>query len=187
MIWSSCQLSVGLSERDRVGERREGYRLPDVKIIVPVQPGRDVVLGHLGQIVVNLEPFSVNEDRLYVRADADSMYRVLYNLIEKIYETLYTADAYDEFNIMKYLLAEHILAGHLKTVSVAAPSSEANVRADVTAIKATSNKMKFMTGDYNIAGVKTAVATALNVYDILNAGKFVMSVDAAKKIEEVFA
>lgn len=79
----------------------------------------------------------------------------LYNLIEKIYETLYTADAYDEFNIMKYLLAEHILAGHLKTVSVAAPSSEANVRADVTAIKATSNKMKFMTADYNIAGVKT--------------------------------
>ena len=39
----------------------------------------------------------------------------------------------------------------------------------------------------NIAGVKTSVATALNVYDILNAGKFVMSVDAAKKLEEVFA
>jgi hypothetical protein len=79
----------------------------------------------------------------------------LYNLIEKIYETLYTADAYDEFNIMKYLVAEHILAGHIKTVSIPAPNTEANVRADVTAIKATSNKMKFMTGDYNIAGVKT--------------------------------
>lgn len=79
----------------------------------------------------------------------------LYNLIEKIYETLYTADAYDEFNIMKYLIAEHILAGHIKPVAIAAPTSEANIRADVTAIKATSNKMKFMTGDWNIAGVKT--------------------------------
>lgn len=79
----------------------------------------------------------------------------LYNLIEKIYETLYTADAYDEFNLMKYLLAEHILAGHVKTVSITAPNSEANVRAAVTTIKATSNKMKFLTGDYNIAGVKT--------------------------------
>lgn len=79
----------------------------------------------------------------------------LYNLIEKIYETLYTADAYDEFNIMKYLIAEHILAGHIKPVAISAPTSEANIRADVTTIKAVANKMKFMTGDWNIAGVKT--------------------------------
>ncbi len=39
----------------------------------------------------------------------------------------------------------------------------------------------------NIPGVKTTPAGLINVYDILNAGAFVMSVDAAKKIEEVFA
>lgn len=39
----------------------------------------------------------------------------------------------------------------------------------------------------NIAGVKTAVVTALNVYDIINARKLVINVDAAKKLEEVFA
>ncbi len=39
----------------------------------------------------------------------------------------------------------------------------------------------------NIPGVKTTTATLINVYDILNAGTFVLSVDAAKKIEEVFA
>lgn len=39
----------------------------------------------------------------------------------------------------------------------------------------------------NIPGVKTTTANLINVYDILNAGTFVMSVDAAKKIEEVFA
>ena len=81
----------------------------------------------------------------------------LYNLIEKIYESLYTADAYDEFNLMKYLLAVHIVAGDIKSIPIAAPTSEANIRADVTTIKATSNKMKFMTGEYNLAGVKTHV------------------------------
>ena len=81
----------------------------------------------------------------------------LYNLIDKIYETLYTADAYDEFNVMKYLIAEHIIAGHIKAVSIPEPTTEADLRADVTAIKATSNKMKFQTSEYNLAGVKTHV------------------------------
>lgn len=39
----------------------------------------------------------------------------------------------------------------------------------------------------NIPGVKTTTANLINVYDILNAGKFIVSVDAVKKIEEVFA
>lgn len=79
----------------------------------------------------------------------------LYNLIEKIYESLYTADAYDEFNIMKYVIALHIISGNIKAFPIPAPNSETNIRADVAKIKALSNRMKFMTGDYNIAGVKT--------------------------------
>ena len=39
----------------------------------------------------------------------------------------------------------------------------------------------------NIPGVKTATADSINTYAVLNGGKFVVSVDAAKKIEEVFA
>ena len=81
----------------------------------------------------------------------------LYNLIEKIYETLYTADAYDEFNMMKYLIAEHIIAGHIKAVSIPGQSLGGDIRANVTTIKATSNKMKFQTSGYNLAGVKTHV------------------------------
>ena len=82
----------------------------------------------------------------------------LYNLIEKIYETLYTADAYDEFNVMKYLIAEHIIAGHIKVVNIPpVQESETNVRTAVAKIKATSNKMKFQTSEYNLAGVKTHV------------------------------
>lgn len=81
----------------------------------------------------------------------------LYNLIEKIYETLYTADAYDEFNVMKYLIAEHILAGHIKVVQTPTIEDEISIRATVAKIKATSNKMKFQTSEYNLAGVKTHV------------------------------
>ena len=39
----------------------------------------------------------------------------------------------------------------------------------------------------NIPGVKTATVNTLNVYDILNYDKFVVSSDAVKKIEEVYA
>ncbi|MBQ8995778.1 MAG: 50S ribosomal protein L4 [Oscillospiraceae bacterium] len=39
----------------------------------------------------------------------------------------------------------------------------------------------------NIPGVKTALTNTINVYDILNGGKFVVTVDAIKRIEEVYA
>ena len=35
--------------------------------------------------------------------------------------------------------------------------------------------------------VKSATADSINTYEVLNGGKFVISVDAAKKLEEVFA
>ena len=39
----------------------------------------------------------------------------------------------------------------------------------------------------NIEGVKTTLAHTINVYDILNANKFVVSKAAVAKLEEVFA
>ena len=39
----------------------------------------------------------------------------------------------------------------------------------------------------NIPGVKTTTADCVNTYEVLNGGNFVISVDAAKKLEEVFA
>ena len=37
----------------------------------------------------------------------------------------------------------------------------------------------------SIAGVKTTFAGSVNTYDVLNADKLIISVDAAKKLEEV--
>ena len=39
----------------------------------------------------------------------------------------------------------------------------------------------------NIPGVQTAVATAMNAYDTINARTLVVDLAAAKKLEEVFA
>lgn len=39
----------------------------------------------------------------------------------------------------------------------------------------------------NIEGVKTAFVNTLNVYDILNYDKFIITKDAVKKVEEVYA
>lgn len=39
----------------------------------------------------------------------------------------------------------------------------------------------------NIPGVQTTIATTMNVYDTINAKTLVVSLDAAKKLEEVFA
>jgi large subunit ribosomal protein L4 len=38
----------------------------------------------------------------------------------------------------------------------------------------------------NIPGVTTALTNTINVYDILNCGKFIVTVDAVKMIEEVY-
>lgn len=46
---------------------------------------------------------------------------------------------------------------------------------------------KLIASAKNIPGVKTAQVNTLNVYDILNADKFIVLKDAVKKIEEVYA
>ena len=47
--------------------------------------------------------------------------------------------------------------------------------------------VKLVKSAANIPGVKTTTADNINTYEVLNGGKFVISVDAAKKLEEVFA
>ncbi len=44
---------------------------------------------------------------------------------------------------------------------------------------------KFVKSAGNIAGVKTTFAGSVNTYDVLNRDKLIISVDAAKKLEEV--
>lgn len=74
------------------------------------------------------------------------------SLIAKLVESIYTSAEYDEFLVMKYLLAQHILAGHLTPIQIAAVSSE-NAKEIVTKIKQISNGFRFMSTKYNMAAV----------------------------------
>lgn len=88
------------------------------------------------------------------------------NLVTKIIEQLYTSANYDEFNVMKYLVGKHILAGHLYPVNVGTVSS-ANMRSIISTIKGVSNRFEFMSSQYNLAGVANH-ALKENQYLIVN-------------------
>lgn len=77
------------------------------------------------------------------------------DLISKIINSMYAGANYDEFLVMKYLVAVNILNGRLKAVQVADPSDSANMKSIVGSIKAVSNGMEFMGTGYNMAGVHT--------------------------------
>lgn len=75
-------------------------------------------------------------------------------LIARIVDSMYTGANYDEFLVMKYLLARHILDGRVYPVTVPTVTAE-NAKAIITTVKGVSNKLTFMNSDYNPAAVRT--------------------------------
>lgn len=76
------------------------------------------------------------------------------DLIARIVDSMYTGANYDEFLVMKYLLARHILDGRVYPVTVPTVTAE-NAKAIVTTVKGVSNKLTFMNSEYNPAAVRT--------------------------------
>lgn len=74
------------------------------------------------------------------------------DLIAKIVDAIYTGANYDEFQTMKYMLAKHILNGHMNPVTIPAITS-ANMNSIVSTIKGVSNKFTFLNSKNNLAGV----------------------------------
>lgn len=76
------------------------------------------------------------------------------DLIARIVDSMYTGAEYDEFLVMKYMIAKHLLNGNLYPVTV--PTANAtNAKAIATTMKAISNQFQFMSENYNAAGVAT--------------------------------
>ena len=78
-------------------------------------------------------------------------------LIAKIVDAMYTGANYDEFQTMKYMLARHILDGHMYPVEIAEVET-ANMKSIVSVVKGVSNKFTFLSPNYNLAGVQTYTA-----------------------------
>ena len=91
----------------------------------------------------------------------------LENMVTKIVEQLATSEQMDEFEIMKYLIARHILDGHFFPIPIPTISGD-NARAITAVIKEASDKILFPSRLYNPAGVKNFTAKD-NQYLISNA------------------
>ena len=74
------------------------------------------------------------------------------DLIANIVDQVYVAAEYDEYLLFKYLLIKGITKGQFKPVSIGDGS---NYKTAATAFRGTSNKLRFMSPDNNIANVRT--------------------------------
>lgn len=80
--------------------------------------------------------------------------RGVFDLIDKIIESMYTSAEYDEEQVIKYMIGRIILNGFMHTVTVPALSAD-NMKSIISTVRAESNKMTFMNTERNIAGVHT--------------------------------
>ncbi len=98
---------------------------------------------------------------------------------------------------MKSALSTKVLEGNLivldtltmddyKTKTIAAMLKALNVEKKALIVTAEADPKVYRSAA-NIPGVKTAAVNTLNVYDILNGGKFIVAKNAVAKIEEVYA
>ena len=78
------------------------------------------------------------------------------DLISRIVDSLYTSMNYDEFLVMKYMIATAALEGNIGGINI--PEIDAaNAKSAVSIVKGISNKMEFMSSKYNMAGVHNYV------------------------------
>lgn len=74
------------------------------------------------------------------------------DLIARIVDSVYTAAEYDEFLLFKYLIIKAVSSGKLYPVSI---GDGRDLKDAAKAFRGVSNKIQFMSKDYNEYGVKT--------------------------------
>ena len=89
------------------------------------------------------------------------------DLISKIVDSMYSGAAYDEYNVMLYMLAINILRGRLTPITIPSATS-ANAKTVVSSIKQTSNMFEFMSPNYTPTGVHN-FSMKENQYLLVNA------------------
>ena len=87
---------------------------------------------------------------------------------------------------MSVVVVDSIKTEEFKTKTMVEMLKALNVQGKALIVTAEADA-KVVKSANNIPGVKTATVNTLCVYDILNYDKFIVSSDAVKKIEEVYA
>lgn len=93
------------------------------------------------------------------------------DLISKIVEAMVTAAAYDEFTVMKFMLQYRMAIGAMYPVYLTPEGNGVShadaVKGDAEVFKAMSNKLTFLSPNYNLAGVYNATEKS-NQYLIID-------------------
>lgn len=104
--------------------------------------------------------YTVNSELMYKSTINDKMLRRAFlsidgveNLVAKITQAMYTSANYDEFVMIKYLLAKSILDGNVKVTDVDAITNEATGKAAMVKFKESSNNFEILSKEYNAMGV----------------------------------
>lgn len=77
------------------------------------------------------------------------------DLIARVTDSMYSAAAYDEFTLTKYLLAKKLLNGQLYPMEVTAGSTAEELKSNAAVMRSASNQLTFMSNKFNLAGVDT--------------------------------
>ena len=102
----------------------------------------------------------------------------VYDLVEYIIQKMYVSANYDEFLVMKYMIAVAALDGTMPIYPVTAVTDEASAKGLLKAVKLLSNNFEILSKDYNTAGVYNSSTKEDQYLIIDNANDANLSVDA---------
>lgn len=91
------------------------------------------------------------------------------DLIARIVNSLYSGAAYDEYIMMKYVLAQSLIPGNVKMTTIEPVEDEASGKAAVKKVKALTGKLQFMSKDFNVAGVNTFIPSPSDIFVVMTA------------------
>lgn len=91
------------------------------------------------------------------------------DLIARIVNSLYSGEAYDEYIMMKYVIAQSLIPGNVKMTTIDTVDDEASGKAAVKKVKAITGKLQFMSKEYNIAGVNTFIPSPSDIFVVMTA------------------
>jgi hypothetical protein len=123
---------------DPTGANPLGRRLPDIKSIYHTENRKDVY------------PVTLQEDEVKGAFTSEAGVQAL---SEKIIESMYSGSEYDEFVIMKQLIAEY--EANFFDYGVTAITDEASARSFVKTVRKAVADLSFTSSTYNKGGVKT--------------------------------
>ena len=85
----------------------------------------------------------------------------------------------------KLIVVDELKFGEIKTKNFKKVMDNLNVRKALVVLA--ENDENVVMSARNLYGIQTALTSTINVYDILRGGTLVLTKDAVKKIEEVYA